>query len=131
MGDANEQATDAEKYRPVERGGAFQHLFADTAVVEPIHDMVSISFLLESIRTTSVVWEAKEDRPDRVGRSRVFEELASVRMSRDAANALALDILVELGAFVTSTDVLEKNFAIVRASVEERLNSGGAEEVGD
>ncbi|WP_156347335.1 MULTISPECIES: hypothetical protein [unclassified Sphingomonas] len=121
MTEATEAPLDTAMRRDVERGSSFQYLSADTAIVERVHDAVSISFLIDSIRPSGVVWDDENAQPSRVGRRRVIEELASVRMTPDAANALAMDILLELASLALSTEVLEKNFAIVRSAVEERM----------
>lgn len=121
MSEATGAQLDPAVRRDVERGSAFQYLSADTAIVENIHDAVSISFLIDSIRPSGVVWDDDNAQPSRVGRRRVIEELAAVRMTPDAANALAMDILLELASMALSTEVLERNFAIVRSAAEERI----------
>lgn len=120
MSDAIDNAPEADKRRPVERAVSFQHLVADTAVVEPTHSQIAISFLIENMRPSSVVWPMDENEPRGVGRKRLVEEVAAVRMLPEAANALALEILIELAGIGLSRDSFETNFALVRAALDRR-----------
>ncbi len=121
MSDTNAEATNASKRFSVVRGSSFQHLSADTAIVGEIHDALTINFLLDSVRTARVQWADGNAQPTRFGRERIIEEVASVRMSNNAANALALDILLELAVQGMSLKTLDDNLAIVRSTVEQRL----------
>jgi hypothetical protein len=122
-----EQSTEASKRRPVERAASFQHFVADTAVVEPSHQQITISFMIENMRPSSVDWPKDEDHPLGIGRKRLVEEVAAVRMLPEAANFLAFEILIELAKTGLSRDSFEANFALIRAELDQRdkvLSSG-------
>lgn len=131
MSDVRDTSAEATERRPVERATTFQQVSADTAVVEPVHNQVAISFLTESIRPSSVEWPTDKDQPDRIGRKRLVEEVVSVRMLPEAANHLALDILVELAQIGLTRDSFDQNFAMIYALLDQRDAQDAGEKSGD
>jgi|GEM_PF-6908450 len=128
MSDAHETSAEATERRPVERATTFQQMSADTAVVEPVHNQVAINFLAESIRPSSVEWPIDKHQPDRIGRRRLVEEVVAVRMLPEAANHLALDILVELVQIGLTRESFDGNFAMIYDLLDQR---DAAEKSGD
>lgn len=120
INNSTDQGIDAIERRPVERAANFQLLVADTAVVEPIHNQITISFVAESMRPSSVQWEKDDDQPSGIGRKRLVEEVTAVRMLPEAANALALELLVELARIGLSRESFETNFGLVRDELDRR-----------
>lgn len=72
------------------------------------------------MRPSSVQWEKDDDQPSGIRRKRLVEEVTAVRMLPEAANALALELLVELARIGLSRESFETNFGLVRDELDRR-----------